>query len=46
MRARIEKTAKDFEASFLLVMLGEMFDGLPTDGPFGGGEAEAPCAAS
>jgi len=40
MRARIEKTSKDFEASFLQVMLGEMFDSLPTGGPFGGGEAE------
>ena len=40
-RARVEKTAKDFEASFVSVMLGQMFESLPTDGPFGGGQGEA-----
>jgi flagellar protein FlgJ len=39
--AAIAKTAKDFEASFLSSMLGQMFEGLSTDGPFGGGQGEA-----
>ncbi len=39
-RARIKKTADDFEASFLSEMFKPMFEGLSTDGPFGGGEAE------
>jgi flagellar protein FlgJ len=39
-RAQIKKTAEDFEASFLSEMLKPMFEGLSTDGPFGGGEAE------
>jgi flagellar protein FlgJ len=39
--AAIAKTAKDFEASFLSSMLGQMFEGLNTDGPFGGGQGEA-----
>ena len=37
---RIKKTAQDFEASFLSEMYKPMFEGLQTDGPFGGGEAE------
>jgi Rod binding domain-containing protein len=37
---RIRKTAQDFEASFLSEMYKPMFEGLSTDGPFGGGEAE------
>jgi flagellar protein FlgJ len=40
LRARIEKTAKDFEASFLQVMLGQMFDSVDA-GAFGGGSGEA-----
>ena len=36
----MRKTADDFEASFLSQMLKPMFEGLSTDGPFGGGEAE------
>ena len=40
-RAKIVKTAHDFEASFLSVMLGQMFAGVSTDGTFGGGEGEA-----
>jgi flagellar protein FlgJ len=40
MRARIEKTAKSFEASFLQVMLGQMFDSVDA-GAFGGGSGEA-----
>lgn len=38
--ARMRQTAEDFEASFLAQMLKPMFEGLSTDGPFGGGEAE------
>ncbi len=38
--AQIKKTAQDFEASFLSEMFKPMFEGLSTDGPFGGGEAE------
>jgi flagellar protein FlgJ len=36
-RGQISKTAQDFEASFLSVMLGEMFKGVG-EGEFGGGE--------
>ena len=39
--ARMHETAEAFEASFLAQMLKPMFEGLSTDGPFGGGEAEA-----
>ena len=39
-RSQIAKTAKDFEASFLSVMINSMFEGVSTDGPMGGGEAE------
>lgn len=38
--ARMRETAEQFEASFLAQMLKPMFEGLETDGPFGGGEAE------
>jgi flagellar protein FlgJ len=38
--ARMRETAEKFEASFLSQMLKPMFEGLETDGPFGGGEAE------
>nr|WP_292037569.1 MULTISPECIES: rod-binding protein [unclassified Brevundimonas] len=37
---QMRKTAEDFEASFLSQMLKPMFEGLQTDGPFGGGEGE------
>ncbi len=37
---RIRRTAEEFEATFLSQMLKPMFEGLSTDGPFGGGEAE------
>lgn len=37
---RMRETAEKFEASFLSQMLKPMFEGLSTDGPFGGGEAE------
>jgi Rod binding domain-containing protein len=34
------KAAKDFEAVFINEMLGTMFEGLDTNGPFGGGPGE------
>lgn len=37
---RMRETAEQFEASFLSQMLKPMFEGLKTDGMFGGGEAE------
>ena len=40
-RARIRKTAEDFEVSFMSQMLKPMFEGLSTEAPFGGGEAES-----
>ena len=39
-RARIAETAKDFEASFLSVMMQQMFEGVKTSQPFGGGQGE------
>ncbi len=36
-RGQIKKTAENFEASFLSVMLGEMFKGVG-EGEFGGGQ--------
>lgn len=39
--AAAREAAQEFEAVFLSQMLGHMFAGLPTDGPFGGGPAEA-----
>ncbi|HZW16313.1 MAG TPA: rod-binding protein [Brevundimonas sp.] len=38
--ARMRETAEAFEASFLAQMMKPMFEGLSTEGPFGGGEAE------
>ena len=32
--------AKEFESVFLTEMLGSMFEGISTDGPFGGGQGE------
>ena len=40
-RGQIKQTAQKFEASFLSVMLGEMFSGVETAAPFGGGPGEA-----
>jgi len=37
---KLRDTAQDFEAVFLSQMLKPMFDGIETDGPFGGGQAE------
>lgn len=39
--ARMRETAEAFEASFMAQMLKPMFEGLSTDGLFGGGEAES-----
>jgi len=39
-RGKIHQTAQDFESSFLSVMMQQMFTGLKTDGPFGGGPGE------
>jgi peptidoglycan hydrolase FlgJ len=38
--ARMRETATSFEASFLSQMLKPMFEGLSTDGMFGGGQGE------
>lgn len=35
-----EKVAKDFESVFINEFLGSMFEGIKTDGPFGGGPGE------
>lgn len=35
------KAAKEFESVFISQFLGAMFQGIPTDGPMGGGEGEA-----
>lgn len=37
---KIRETAEDFEAVFLAQMMKPMFEGIETDGPFGGGQAE------
>ena len=39
-RGQIAATAQKFEASFLSSMLQEMFDGVETSAPFGGGPGE------
>ena len=39
-RGRIAESAKEFESSFLSMMLKPMFEGLSTEAPFGGGSAE------
>lgn len=38
---KVRETAQAFEASFLAQMLRPMFEGLSTEAPFGGGNAEA-----
>ena len=40
-RAKAEKTAQAFEASFLSSMFGQMFEGTDVSAPFGGGEGES-----
>ncbi len=39
-KEEIEKTAEDFEAFFISRMMESMFEGISTDGMFGGGNAE------
>lgn len=39
--ATAKKAAQDFESVFVSQMLSQMFSGLATDGPFGGGQGEA-----
>ncbi len=36
-----KRTAEQFEGVFITQFLGEMFSGMSTDGPFGGGQGEA-----
>ncbi|MBL4615581.1 MAG: rod-binding protein [Magnetovibrio sp.] len=38
--SKLRETAQDFEAVFLSQMMKPMFEGIQTDGPFGGGQAE------
>ncbi|MBL8556313.1 MAG: rod-binding protein [Phenylobacterium sp.] len=40
MRARARDAAEKFEGQFLSIMLQQMFEGVKTDGPFGGGVGE------
>ena len=39
-RSQIKHTSEKFEASFLSIMLQQMFEGTETAGPFGGGPGE------
>lgn len=39
-RSEAQEAANEFEAAFLSELLGHMFEGLETDGPFGGGHGE------
>ena len=39
--ARMRETGEAFEASFLAQMMKPMFEGISTEAPFGGGEAES-----
>lgn len=41
LEARARDTAEQYEAVFIYQLLENMSSGLKTDGPFGGGEAEA-----
>jgi Rod binding domain-containing protein len=38
--SKVERAAQEFEAVFLSQMLEHMFQGVRTDGPFGGGKSE------
>lgn len=40
-REQARHVAQQFERMFISEMLGPMFQGIETDGPFGGGNAEA-----
>lgn len=39
-RAKVKDAAQAFEGQFLSMMFAQMFQGVPTDGPFGGGFGE------
>jgi peptidoglycan hydrolase FlgJ len=39
--AAARKAAQQFESVFVSEFLGQMFEGISTDGPFGGGQGEA-----
>jgi Rod binding domain-containing protein len=39
--AAARKAAKEYEGVFISQFLGSMFEGISTDGPFGGGQGEA-----
>ena len=39
-RAKAKDAAQKFESQFLAQMIGQMFEGIETDGPFGGGFGE------
>jgi len=39
-RKDIDATAQSFESSFLSIMLQQMFEGVDTSAPFGGGDGE------
>ena len=39
-RRKIQGTAQEFEGQLLGLLMQPMFDGLQTDGPFGGGNSE------
>jgi Rod binding domain-containing protein len=39
-KAAIQTKAQEFEGVFVSQMLGQMFEGISTDGPFGGGQGE------
>ena len=38
--AAAKKAGKDYESVFISEFMGSMFDGISTDGPFGGGQGE------
>jgi Rod binding domain-containing protein len=38
--AAAKKAGKDYEGVFISEFMGEMFNGISTDGPFGGGQGE------
>jgi len=40
VRTRAKETAEKFEGQFLSFMFQQMFEGVKTDGPFGGGHGE------
>ena len=39
-RGEIDRTAREFEASFLSIMFQQMFAGVEVEAPFGGGSGE------